>query len=93
MHTRKRFFHANVDRTRYQPDGEGMTVFDRSRCREGAGWLETNEARSEFHKVCKRLDQAKDEAKGTKLLRVGSFCMRFAGSACACVVCFPSVQL
>ena len=52
----------------YQPDGEGMTVFDRSRCREGAGWLETNEARSEFHKVCKRLDQAKDDAKEQRIM-------------------------
>jgi ankyrin repeat protein len=52
----------------YQPDGEGMTVFDRSRCREGAGWLETNEGRSEFHKVCKRLDQAKDDVKEKKIM-------------------------
>ena len=54
-----------------------MTVFDRSRCREGAGWIETNEGRSEFHKVCKRLDQAKDEVKGANTLLV-SFALSFA---------------
>lgn len=65
------------DRSRYQPDGEGMTVFDRSRCREGAGWIETNEGRSEFHKVCKRLDQAKDEVKGENNLTT-SFALWFS---------------
>ena len=54
-----------------------MTVFDRSRCREGAGWIETNEGRSEFHKVCKRLDQAKDEVKGANTLFVW-FALSFA---------------
>ena len=52
----------------YTPDGEGMTIFDRSRCREGAGWLDSNEARSEFHKVCKRLDKAKDELHEKKIM-------------------------
>ena len=36
--------------------------------REGAGWLETNAARSEFHKVCKRLDKAKDDAHEHEIL-------------------------
>ena len=56
--------HTNGKRSRYQTDGEGMTVFDRSRCDKGAGWLDTDEMRSEFRKVCKRLDKAKDEALG-----------------------------
>ena len=46
--------------------------------REGAGWLETNAARSEFHKVCKRLDKAKDDAHEHEILhtevRVTVFC-------------------
>lgn len=59
--------HTNVTWSRYQTDGEGMTVFDRSRCHKNDSWLKANERRTEFRKVCKRLDQAKDEALGASI--------------------------
>ena len=62
-------FHATAcgERSRYQKDGEGMTVFDRSRCHEGDSLVKSNERRTEFRKVCERLDQAKDETLGASI--------------------------
>ena len=56
--------------------------------REGAGWLETNAARSEFHKVCKRLDKAKDDAHEHEILHTEVRATAFCGSSGASqVVC------
>ncbi len=77
--------HTNVKWSRYQTDGEGMTVFDRSRCDKGAGWLKTDEMRSEFRKVCKRLDEAKDEALGAN--------MRSHVQNIICICCGSTVSL
>ena len=52
----------------YRADAEGLTIYDRSKCKDGPGWLRSPEDQAEFSAVCKRLNKYKDDEKERAIL-------------------------
>ena len=48
-------------------DAEYYNTMDRSRCREGAGWLKLDKAKAEFRQICSKLRTFRDESEEQKL--------------------------